>query len=323
MPGGRIPMNKHQVRQSCLLFLAAFIWGVAFVAQSNAMAYVEPFTFMAVRNYIGSFVLVIYLLILKGMGAPAREPAKEAYGRKTPKWMLKLGIDWYHLLGGMICGTFLCIAGNLQQIGIQYTSVCKTGFLTAVYIILVPILGIFLKKKAGIRVWLGVAIALAGLYLLCVTEKFTIVPADFMLLGCALVFAMQILAVDFFIDRVDGVKLSCIQFFTCAVLSTIGMVIFEHPSIPAMLQAWLPILYAGVLSSGVAYTLQVVGQRDMNPTVASMILSLESVFSALAGWVLLKQVLSTKELLGCGLVFVAIILAQLPGKPQKESGKKM
>lgn len=316
-------MNKHQVRQSCLLFLAAFIWGVAFVAQSNAMAYVEPFTFMAVRNYIGGFVLVIYLLILKGMGAPAREPAKEAYGRKTPKWMLKLGIDWYHLLGGMICGTFLCIAGNLQQIGIQYTSVCKTGFLTAVYIILVPILGIFLKKKAGIRVWLGVAIALAGLYLLCVTEKFTIVPADFMLLGCALVFAMQILAVDFFIDRVDGVKLSCIQFFTCAVLSTIGMVIFEHPSIPAMLQAWLPILYAGVLSSGVAYTLQVVGQRDMNPTVASMILSLESVFSALAGWVLLKQVLSTKELLGCGLVFVAIILAQLPGKPQKESGKKM
>lgn len=316
-------MNKHQVRQSCLLFLAAFIWGVAFVAQSNAMAYVEPFTFMAVRNYIGSFVLVIYLLILKGMGAPAREPAKEAYGRKTPKWMLKLGIDWYHLLGGMICGTFLCIAGNLQQIGIQYTSVGKTGFLTAVYIILVPILGIFLKKKAGIRVWLGVAIALAGLYLLCVTEKFTIVPADFMLLGCALVFAMQILAVDFFIDRVDGVKLSCIQFFTCAVLSTIGMVIFEHPSIPAMLQAWLPIMYAGVLSSGVAYTLQVVGQRDMNPTVASMILSLESVFSALAGWVLLKQVLSTKELLGCGLVFVAIILAQLPGKTQKESGKKM
>ena len=316
-------MNKHQVRQSCLLFLAAFIWGVAFVAQSNAMAYVEPFTFMAVRNYIGGFVLVIYLLILKGMGAPAREPAKGAYGRKTPKWMLKLGIDRYHLLGGMLCGTFLCIAGNLQQIGIQYTSVGKTGFLTAVYIILVPILGIFLKKKAGIRVWLGVAIALAGLYLLCVTEKFTIVPADFMLLGCALVFAMQILAVDFFIDRVDGVKLSCIQFFTCAVLSTIGMVIFEHPSIPAMLQAWLPILYAGVLSSGVAYTLQVVGQRDMNPTVASMILSLESVFSALAGWVLLKQVLSTKELLGCGLVFVAIILAQLPGKPQKESGKKM
>ena len=316
-------MNKHQVRQSCLLFLAAFIWGVAFVAQSNAMAYVEPFTFMAVRNYIGSFVLVIYLLILKGMGAPAREPAKEAYGRKTPKWMLKLGIDRYHLLGGMICGTFLCIAGNLQQIGIQYTSVGKTGFLTAVYIILVPILGIFLKKKAGIRVWLGVAIALAGLYLLCVTEKFTIVPADFMLLGCALLFAMQILAVDFFIDRVDGVKLSCIQFFTCAVLSTIGMVIFEHPSIPAMLQAWLPILYAGVLSSGVAYTLQVVVQRDMNPTVSSMILSLESVFSALAGWVLLKQVLSTKELLGCGLVFVAIILAQLPGKPQKESGKKM
>ena len=316
-------MNKHQVRQSCLLFLAAFIWGVAFVAQSNAMAYVEPFTFMAVRNYIGGFVLVIYLLILKGMGAPAREPAKEAYGRKTPKWMLKLGIDRYHLLGGMICGTFLCIAGNLQQIGIQYTSVGKTGFLTAVYIILVPILGIFLKKKAGIRVWLGVAIALAGLYLLCVTEKFTIVPADFMLLDCALVFAMQILAVAFFIDRVDGVKLSCIQFFTCAVLSTIGMVIFEHPSIPAMLQAWLPILYAGVLSSCVAYTLQVVGQRDMNPTVASMILSLESVFSALAGWVLLKQVLSTKELLGCGLVFVAIILAQLPGKPQKESGKKM
>ena len=314
-------MSRHQVKQSCLLFLAAFIWGVAFVAQSNATAYVEPFTFMAVRNYIGSFVLFIYLLVLKGMGVPSGEPAKEAYGKKTPKWMLKLGIDWYHLLGGMICGTFLCIAGNMQQIGIQYTSVGKTGFLTAVYIILVPILGIFLKKKAGPRVWIGVLIALAGLYLLCVTEEFTIVPADFILLGCALVFAMQILAVDFFIDRVDGVKMSCIQFFTCAVLSTIGMVIFEQPSMQAILQAWLPILYAGVFSSGVAYTLQVVGQRDMNPTVASMILSLESVFSALAGWVLLNQVLSTKELLGCGLVFAAIILAQLPGKTLKTQGK--
>lgn len=315
-------MSRHQVKQSCLLFLAAFIWGVAFVAQSNATAYVQPFTFMAVRNYIGSFVLLIYLLILKGMGASSVEPAKEAYGRKTPKWMLKLGIDGYHLLGGMICGTFLCIAGNMQQIGIQYTSVGKTGFLTAVYIILVPILGIFLKKKAGPRVWIGVLIALAGLYLLCVTEEFTIVPADFILLGCALVFAMQILAVDFFIDRVDGVKMSCIQFFTCAVLSTIGMVIFEQPSMQAILQAWLPILYAGVFSSGVAYTLQVVGQRDMNPTVASMILSLESVFSALAGWVLLNQVLSTKELLGCGLVFAAIILAQLPGKSQKTQVKE-
>lgn len=310
-------MNKHQVRQSCLLFLAAFIWGVAFVAQSNAMAYVEPFTFMAVRNYIGSFVLVICIFIFKKMGLSKQKPAKEAYGKKTPKWMLRLGIDAYHVQGGIICGTFLCIAGNLQQFGIKYTNVGKAGFLTAVYIILVPVLGIFLHRKAGVRVWIGVVIALIGLYLLCVTEKFTIVPADFMLLLCALVFSMQIMAIDHYVDIVDGVKLSCIQFFTCAVLSSIGMILFETPSFHALLQAWLPILYAGVMSSGVAYTLQVVGQKDMNPTVASMILSLESVFSALAGWVLLKQVLSAKELLGCGLVFAAIILAQLPEKAKE------
>lgn len=307
-------MNKHQMKQSCLLFLAAFIWGVAFVAQSSAMAYVEPFTFMAVRNYIGAFVLVICIYFFKKTGLSKHEPAMEAYGKKTPKWMLKLGIDAFHVKGGIICGTFLCIAGNLQQFGIQYTNVGKAGFLTAVYIILVPVLGIFLHKKAGFRVWIGVVIALVGLYLLCVTEKFTIVPADFMLLACALVFAMQIMAIDHYVDFVDGVKLSCIQFFTCALLSSVGMIIFENPSISSLFQAWLPILYAGVMSSGVAYTLQVVGQKDMNPTVASMILSLESVFSALAGWVLLKQVLSAKELIGCGLVFAAIVLAQLPEK---------
>ena len=312
-------MNKHQVRQSCLLFLAAFIWGVAFVAQSNAMAYVEPFTFMAVRNYIGGFVLVIYLLILKGMGAPAREPAKEAYGRKTPKWMLKLGIDRYHLLGGMICGTFLCIAGNLQQIGIQYTSVGKTGFLTAVYIILVPILGIFLKKKAGIRVWLGVAIALAGLYLLCMTDgSFSLQVGDLLVLACAVAFSFHILVIDYFSPKVDGVKLSCIQFFTCAVLSAIGMLLFEEPKLSQILAAWVPILYAGVMSCGVAYTLQIIGQKGMNPTVASLILSLESVVSLLAGWVILGQKLSNRELAGCALAFAAIILVQLPSKVHKK-----
>ena len=195
----------------------------------------------------------------------------------------------------------------------MYTSVGKSGFITAMYIVLVPVLGIFLKKKAGIKIWCSVAIAVGGLYLLCMTDSgFSIQKGDLLLLLGAVIFSFHILTIDYFSPKVDGVKMSCIQFFTCGILSMVCMFLFEQPQIGAILQAWMPIVYAGVLSCGVAYTLQIVGQKGMNPTVASLILSMESVISVIAGWLILHQKLSGRELLGCVLMFAAIILVQLP-----------
>ena len=208
----------------------------------------------------------------------------------------------------------LCIASNLQQFGIKYTTVGKAGFITAMYIIIVPVIGIFLKKTTGLRIWISVLLAVGGLYLLCMTEGFSIAFGDLLVLLCAVMFSVHILIIDYFSPKVDGVRMSCIQFFVSGILSGVAMLIFEQPDLGAILQAWMPILYAGVMSCGVAYTLQIVGQKDMDPTIASLILSLESVVSVLAGWVILGQKLSSKELFGCVLMFAAIILAQLPDK---------
>lgn len=293
-------MKKTDIKSPLLLFLAAFIWGVAFVAQSKAKDYsVEPFTFNAVRNVIGGLTLLPCIFFLG-----KREP-KEKKIEDNPKTLL---------IGGILCGTVLCIASNLQQIGINYTTVGKAGFITAMYIVLVPILGIFLKRRAGIKVWISVFLAVAGLYLLCMTEKLSLGKGDALVLLCALVFAIHILVIDHFSPKVDGVKLSCIQFLICGILSMIPALILEHPQVSSILTAWLPILYAGIMSCGVAYTLQIVGQKNVNPTVASLILSLESCISVLAGWMLLGQKLSLKELIGCVIMFAAIILAQLPEK---------
>lgn len=293
-------MKKTDIKSPLLLFLAAFIWGVAFVAQSKAKDYsVEPFTFNAVRNVIGGLTLLPCIFFLG-----RREP-KEKKIEENPKTLL---------IGGILCGTVLCIASNLQQIGINYTTVGKAGFITAMYIVLVPILGIFLKRRAGIKVWISVFLAVTGLYLLCMTEKLSLGKGDALVLLCALVFAIHILVIDHFSPKVDGVKLSCIQFLVCGILSMIPALILEHPQVSSILTAWLPILYAGIMSCGVAYTLQIVGQKNVNPTVASLILSLESCISVLAGWMLLGQKLSLKELIGCVIMFAAIILAQLPEK---------
>lgn len=296
-------MNKFIVRQSLLLFLTAVIWGTAFVAQSVGMDYIGPFTFNAVRNLIGGIVLIPCIALLKRINGGAEKSAAEG----TEKWTL--------LLGGISCGVLLFVASNLQQIGIQYTTVGKAGFITAMYIVLVPILGIFLRKKAGIRVWIAVVVAVAGLHALCMTDgSFALQRGDILVLLCALAFSFHILVVDYFAPKVDGVKMSCIQFFVCALLSGVAMLLFEEPDMARILQAWAPILYAGVLSCGVAYTLQIVGQRGMNPTVASLIMCLESVVSVIAGWMLLGQSLSARELSGCVLMFAAIILVQLPGQ---------
>ena len=304
-------MKKTSWRSPLLLFLTAVIWGTAFVAQSVGMDHVGGFTFNCTRSLLGGMVLIpcIYFLDkLNGKHVSEKEEQKESGNCENKR-------GWNQpvlLTGGICCGTALFIASNLQQFGIKYTSVGKAGFITAMYIIIVPILGMFLKKKTGLRVWISVLLAVAGLYLLCITEGFSIGMGDFLVLLCAIVFAVHILVIDHFSPMVDGVKLSCIQFLVCGILSGVCMFLFEEPSFPAIIQAWMPIAYAGVMSCGVAYTLQIIGQKDMDPTIASLILSLESVVSVLAGWVLLGQALSVKELIGCVIMFAAIILAQLP-----------
>lgn len=291
---------KQQIKSSLILLLTATIWGVAFVAQSVGMEYISPFTFNAIRCVLGGLVLIPVILVLK----KKKETGAENQEKEDKKTL------W---AGGIACGVILCIASNLQQFGIMEASVGKSGFFTALYIVMIPVIGIFIGKRPGIKLWFCVALAVVGMYLLCMKDgSFTIERADIMLLLCALAFSFHILVVDYFSPRVDGVKMSCIQFFVCGVLSAVGMLFTETPDISNIQAAWLPLLYAGLLSCGVGYTLQIVGQKGINPVIASLIMSLESVISALAGWVILGQVLSPKEILGCVLMFVAIIITQIP-----------
>ncbi|MEY8332580.1 DMT family transporter [Lachnospiraceae bacterium 47-T17] len=298
-------MERFNWKNPAMLILAAFIWGSAFVAQSVGMDYVEPFTFNFVRNIVGGLVLIPCIFLLAKMKSPEERARDAAMDKRALA------------VGGLSCGVILCLASNLQQIGIVYTSVGKAGFLTALYIVIVPVLGIFLKRRCSRRVWLGVAIAVVGFYLLCMTGGFSLEKGDAYLLACALLFSFHILVIDHFSPMVDGVKMSCIQFFTCGVLSGAAMLVAESPRPERILAAWMPILYAGVFSSGVAYTLQIVGQKNYNPTVATLLLSLESVFSVLTGWVILGQTLSARELLGCALIFAAVVLAQLPEREKQ------
>lgn len=293
-------MKKLQIRNSVLLFLTALIWGCAFVAQSIGMNYIGPFTFSAVRSLLGSAFLVPCIWLLNRKKAPDAEKTEDK------KELIK---------GGVLCGVIICLAANLQQIGLMYTSVGKSGFLTALYIVIVPVIGNFIGKKAGKKLWLAVVFAVAGLYLLCMKSgSFRLEFGDTLLLLCALAFAFHIMVIDHYTQKVDGVKMSCIQFFVCGILSAVLMFLLEEPSFSAICIAWAPVLYTGILSCGVAYTLQIVGQKGMNPVVASLIMSLESVISAIAGWIILGQVLSGREIAGCIVMFLAIIIAQLPDK---------
>ena len=291
---------KQQIKSSLILLLTATIWGVAFVAQSVGMEYIGPFTFNAIRCVLGGLALIPVILVLK----KKKETGAENQEKEDKKTL------W---AGGIACGVILCIASNLQQFGIMEASVGKSGFFTALYIVMIPVIGIFIGKRPGIKLWFCVALAVVGMYLLCMKDgSFTIDRADIMLLLCALAFSFHILVVDYFSPKVDGVKMSCIQFFVCGVLSAVGMLFTEIPDISNIQAAWLPLLYAGLLSCGVGYTLQIVGQKGINPVIATLIMSLESVISALAGWVILGQVLSPKDILGCVLMFVAIIITQIP-----------
>lgn len=309
-------MDKKQIKGSLMLLLAAFIWGVAFVAQSVGMEYVGPYTFISVRFLIGSVVLVPVILLRDRMNrkkSGSKEPICPLTGQAKCDGQARKTL----LIAGVLCGLALCSAATLQQIGMQYTSVGKAGFITAMYIIFVPIAGILFKRFPGYKVWIAVVLSAVGLYLLCMTEGFRLAIGDVYVFLCALLFTVQIMLVDRYSGQVDPVRLSSLQFLVTGVVAAVPMFALEQPTWQVLFAAAGPILYAGVLSSGVAYTLQVVAQRDTNPTVASLVMSLESVFSVLAGWVLLKEAMSGRELLGCVLMFAAIILSQLPDRAGK------
>lgn len=293
-------MKLKSFKGEIILTITALIWGTAFVAQSMGMKYTKPFTFNGVRTVVGGIALLPVILFMSK--SKSENQKSEVYNNKL--W-LKAGIE---------CGIALLVASSLQQIGMQYTSASKAGFLTALYIIIVPILGLFLKKKVRMTVWLSVAIAMVGTYFISVNQGFTIGVGDIYMILCAFGFSVQIIIVDKYASITNAVKLSCTQFFVCGISSVIIALIFEKPQLSQIMQAAMPILYAGVMSSGVAYTLQIIGQRYTEPTVASLIMSLESVFAALGGWVILNEQLTGKELFGCALVFTAIIITQIPGK---------
>ena len=296
--------SKSQLKGSLMLLLAAFIWGSTFVAQDKAAT--EPFTFIASRNLIGALVLVPIIAVI------------DVFSKKKgilPKDFKVLSYSKKEVIGGIFCGIILFIAASLQQYGIflypkDGAAAGKSGFITALYIVLVPIAGLFLKKKAGINIWISVAIATVGMYLLCVKSGFSVHYADLILFLCAIGFTAHILVIDRFSPFVNGVKLSALQFLVSSILGTIFMFIFESPSIGGIINDIVPILYAGLLSSGVAYTLQIVAQKNTNPTVASVIMSLESVFAVLSGAVF-GEIMSGREIVGCVLMFAAVILAQI------------
>ena len=284
---------QKQTKGSILLLLCAMIWGAAFVAQSEGMQYVGPFTMGATRFFLAGLVLLPVIAVLDRKGWSQNRPVTGSDKKKQ-------------LLAGVFAAT------TLQQFGLLDTTVGKSGFVTALYIVFVPILGAVIGKRAGLRVWLCALAAVCGMYLLCVGSGFSVSGGDLLTLGCAVLFAIHICYVGAVVPHMDGVRLSCVQFLVCSALSAVGMLLFEAPDWGSILQCWWPIVYAGVFSGGVAYTFQIIGERDVQPTLASLLMSLESVFAALFGWLLLDQTLSARELFGCAVMFAAIILSQLP-----------
>lgn len=315
---------KQQAKGTIYLLLTAFIWGSAFVAQKKGMDFIGPFTFNGIRSFIGTLVLipVIWFMVraarAKAGAAAESSPGESAVSGPDPDALSDPDSKRNLLIGGICCGIAMFSASSLQQIGMVYTSSGKAGFITALYIIIVPLLGILIGKKVRPILWLCVAMAVVGLYLLTMSGAITVNKGDILITACAFVFAAHILIIDHFSPRTNAVALSAVQLFVTGLLSLPCMIIFEDIDWSAVLDCWLPILYAGVLSCGVAYTLQVVAQKFTDPTVASLLLSLESVFAVLAGMVVLGEMMSGREFAGCVIMFSAIILAQLPEKKQPD-----
>lgn len=294
---------KKKLQGSICLLTATVIWGSAFIAQSVGMDYIEPFTFQTVR----CFLAVVFLLPVIWLF----DRDKKAY---FSQWA-----DPHLWKTGLVCGIALFVAAGLQQVGLVYTTAGKAGFITAMYIVLVPILGLFFRKMPSPAAWISVGIAVAGLYLLSCVGVTEVNIGDLCLLVCALFFAIQITLVDRMAGSLDGLRLNCVQSFVCAVLSGIVMIFTETPDMDNILACWLPLGYAGMLSMAIAYSLQIIGQKYVEPTPASLIMSLESVFAVLFGWLLLNETMAPHELLGCALVFAAVILSQIPVKTKKHA----
>ena len=295
-------MKKNALKGNLILMLTAVIWGVSFVSQRVGMEYIKPNTFNGIRTMIGVLILIPFIFV------------RDKAGKSRPCDKKKL------IIGGIICGALLCAAGTLQTWGMVYTTSGKSGFITAMYMIFVPIIGLFAGKKIRAVTAAGVVLAVAGMYMLSIGGTDLIINrGDVITLVCAFIFAFHIMAIDRFSSEVDCVKLAWLQFFVCGTINIILMLLFEHPDWELVRSCSVPILYSGIMSCGVAYTLQIVGQQYAEPTTSSIILSLESVFAALAGWVLLNETLTFREVLGCILMFVAIIIVQLPQKRESKT----
>ena len=302
---------QNKLKGNLILLLTAFIWGVSFIAQSVGVEEISPLAFNGIRSVLGGVVLLPVIFWL--------DRSKQKKGIPVQK------VDKNLIIGGIVCGVCLCVASTLQTMGMVYTSPGKSGFLTALYMVIVPILGLFMGKRPRPVILVSVLIALSGLYLMCMDGSLAINFGDVLTILCAVVFAFHILAIDKFSPKVDGVKLACLQFFVCGILNLIAMVVMgETPTVSQVLSLWASIGYSGVLSCGVAYTLQIVGQKYTDPTSASILMSLESVFATLTtvilvacGWDLTGGALSSRELFGCVLMFAAILLVQLPEKSAK------
>ncbi len=293
-------MSKRTIG-NLLLLIAAMIWGAAFVAQSVGMELVEPFTFQAIRYFLG-FLTLLPVIAVRDLSGSSRKPATKKDHR-------------FLLLSGIGCGILLFAACSLQQLGLLTTEPGKSGFITSLYIILVPCFGLFLGKRLKLSVWISLPLAMIGLYLLCGTDgSFSMTLGELMTLGCAIAFSLHIMLIDHVANRLDGVRLSCLQFLVCSLISFVVMLILEAPVLENILRCWLPICYTGILSAGVGYTFQIIAQKHTEPTIASLLMSLESVFSVVFGWILLGDKLSGPEMIGCLLVFAGVILSQLPEK---------
>lgn len=304
-------MKTNSLRGSAQLLGAALIWGLAFVAQSVGMEYMGPFTFNCIRSLLGVLALAPVIAMMDRRAGRARSfwGTCDAAARRT---LVK---------GGVACGLALAVGCTLQQYGIRSTTVAKAGFITALYIVFVPLLGLALGRRAGWHLWLSVLLATGGMYLLCMKGRFALQRGDVLLLLSACCFAVHIVIVDHVSSQVeDCVRLSALQFLVCGLVCLLPMLLWDRPAPSAVLAGWLPTVYAGVFSCGGAYTLQVLGQRDVPPALASLLLSMESVFSVLAGWLLLGQTLSVRELSGCALVFCAVLLAQAPVRRKALAG---
>lgn len=297
-------LNHKQLRNTLMLVLCAFIWGTSFVAQSVSCDYVGPYTFLASRSWLAC-------VFLAGVMAVRRFVQKKQ-GSRRPFWVAPRTL----LLGGGACGVMLFAASAAQQAGIATTTTAQAGFLTALYVVLVPVCSVVAGRRAGAKLWVCVGASLAGLYLLCLAGRGSLhlTGGEWLLMLCALLFTFQILLVDRYSPQLDGVQLSFAEFLTTALLATLFMLVFETPTLAQLQGAAWSIFYCGVFSSGVAYTLQILGQKDLDPTIASLAMCLESVFSAVSGWLFLGQTLSRAEMLGCCLMFAAIVGAQLPEK---------